>query len=251
MASCYTLAMVQIERQGHGWWPYLAPYLAFLAIVETVRRLPDDWAPIGLLLKPAVPGLLMLYYFSRGAYPELRGIALGLRERALDVGVGVALAGLWMLPFVLVEGLRPAQPDGFDPEQLGAQSVAGVLALRMLGYALVTPFFEELFIRSFVMRYAEVFHVRGDFRKIPLALFGWRSFVATVVVFTLAHVPWQWAVAVPWVVLTNLWFYYRKDLYAVILVHAATNATILAAVSLWSGVLTDASGKPVSLWFLV
>ena len=36
-----------------------------------------------------------------------------------------------------------------------------------------------------------------------------------------------------------------------ILVHAATNATILAAVSLWSGVLTDASGKPLSLWFFV
>ena len=28
---------------------------------------------------------------------------------------------------------------------------------RMLGYALVTPLFEELFIRSFVMRYAEVY----------------------------------------------------------------------------------------------
>ena len=138
-----------------------------------------------------------------------------------------------------------------DPEQLGAQSLAWVLGLRMLGYALVTPFFEELFIRSFVMRYAEVFRARADFRDVPLALFSWTSFLATVVVFTLAHVPWQWAVAVPWVVLTNLWFYYRKDLYAVILVHATTNATILAAVSLWSGVLTDASGKPVSLWFLV
>ncbi|MEE2674428.1 MAG: CPBP family glutamic-type intramembrane protease [Myxococcota bacterium] len=243
--------MGQIEREGHGWWPYLVPYLAFLASVETIRRLPGDWAPIGLLLKPGVPGLLILYYYSRGAYPEVRGVALDLGKRALDVGVGVALAGLWMAPFVLVDDLRPAQPDFFDPEQLGAGSVAWVLGLRMFGYALVTPFFEELFIRSFVMRYAEVFQARGDFRDVRLARFTWRSFAATVVVFTLAHAPWEWWVAVPWIVLTNLWFYYRQDIYSVILVHAATNASILVAVTLWSGAVTDASGKAISLWFFV
>ena len=74
--------MAPVARQGHGWWPYVAPYLAFMGTVEVVRRLPDEWAPIGLLLKPAVPGVLMLYYFSRGAYPELRGVALAsARER--------------------------------------------------------------------------------------------------------------------------------------------------------------------------
>jgi membrane protease YdiL (CAAX protease family) len=243
--------MAQPANPGHGWWPYVTPYVAFLGTVELTRRLPDDWAPIGLLLKPAVPAFLMLYYFSRGAYPELRGVALGLGGRALDVLLGVALAGLWMAPFVLFEGLRPIDPDLFDPGQLGPERVPWVLGLRMLGYGLVTPFFEELFIRSFVMRYAEVFRSRGDFRNVALAHFSLTSFVTTVVIFSAGHVPWEWWVAVPWVALTNLWFYYRRDLYAVILVHGVTNATILAAAALLPDGVAGAGGETISLWFFV
>ncbi len=229
----------------------MTPYLAFLGTAEVVRRLPDEWAPIGLLLKPAVPGILMLYYFSRGAYPELRGVALRGGGRLLDVAVGIGLAGLWMAPFVFVAALRPVEPDLFDPQQLGPDRVAWVLGLRMLGYGLVTPFFEELVVRSFVMRYADVFRTRGDFRDVPLARFTRTSFLTTIVVFTAGHVPWEWWVAVPWVALTNLWFYYRKDLHAVILVHAATNATILVVALLYGETFTDAGGKPISLWFFV
>ena len=101
------------------------------------------------------------------------------------------------------------------------------------------------------MRYAEVFRTRGDFRDVALARFTWTSFLTTIVIFTAGHVPWEWWVAIPWVLLTNLWFYYRKDLYAVILVHALTNASILVAVILWSDAVTDAGGTPISLWFLV
>ena len=119
--------MAPVARKGHGWWPYVTPYLAFMGTVEVAPRLPDEWAPIGLLLKPAVPGVLMLYYFSRGAYPELRGVALGFGGRLLDVAVGIALAALWMAPFVFVDALRPAEAELFDPEQLGPHRVAWVL----------------------------------------------------------------------------------------------------------------------------
>jgi hypothetical protein len=42
-------------------------------------------------------------------------------------------------------------------------------------------------------------------------------------------------VAVVWVVATNLWFYLRKDIGSAILVHAATNASILIYVVLATG----------------
>jgi CAAX prenyl protease-like protein len=236
---------------GHGWWPYVLPYLAFLLTTEVVSRLPDAWAPIGLFLKPAVPGALLIAFALRGAYPELRGIRLQLPARLLDVLVGLALAALWMAPYVLFDGLRPADTTLFDPAQLGEAHVGTVIALRFLGYGLVTPFFEEIFIRSFVMRASEVFRERGDFRSVPLARYSRVSFLATVVIFTVGHVPWEWWVAVPWVVLTNLWFYRRKDLYSPILVHATTNTALLAAAILWSDVFEDAQGNPISLWFFV
>ena len=136
-------------------------------------------------------------------------------------------------------------------EQLGASGVGLALGLRLFGYALVTPLFEETFFRSFVMRYSVVYRKRGDFRQVPLARYTRASFVATTIVFTMGHVPWEWWVAVPWIAITNLWFYYRKDLYAVILVHATTNAAILIAAVLLTGRFLDGDGNPISLWFFV
>ncbi len=238
--------------RGHGWWPYVLPYFAFLGVVELCRVLPAEvggW--VALLAKPAVPAGLLVYFAARGAYPELRGVGFGPGGRVLDAIVGVALAALWMAPYLVFDAIRPADPAAFDPEQLGPSLVGVTLGLRMLGYALVTPVFEELFIRSFVMRYSEVFQRRGDFRRVPLARFTLKSFTVTVVLFTLGHQPWEWWVAIPWVALSNLWFYYRKDLYAVIVLHGATNASILLAAWLWSGRFVDASGAPLSLWFFV
>ena len=221
-----------------------------MATVEITSRL-GDLAPVGLFLKPAAPGLLILYWARRGAYPELRGRPLDLGWRSLDVALGVVLAALWVAPYVFVDAIRPAEASPFDPAQLGEGAVVWVLGLRMLGYGLVTPFFEEIFIRSFVMRYADVFSSRGDFRSVPLARFTRVSFVTSVVVFTIGHVPWEWWVAVPWVVATNLWFYWRKDLYAVITVHAATNASILLAAIVWGDSFTGATESPLTLWLFV
>lgn len=241
----------RIDRTTHGWWPYVLPYFAFLLTVEFARRLPDGLEGVSLVLKPGVPALMMLWFAARGAYSELRGIRFRPHWVLADVALGLALAVLWMAPYIYIPAIRPADLSGFDPEMLGSSLVGVTLAARMVGYGLVTPFFEEIFIRCFVMRYSEVFRSSRDFRDVPLAQFTTVSFVSTVVIFTVGHLPWEWWVAVPWVVATNLWFYFRKDLYAVIVVHAVTNASILAFVAGTRGSFTGPDGQPLSLWFLV
>jgi CAAX prenyl protease-like protein len=238
------------EREGHGWWPYLGPYAAFMLLVELGGRLPDELSPWMLLVKPAVPAALMIYFASRGAYPELRKIRFVPAMTLLDLLLGVALAALWMVPYLVGDVLpRPDAADGFDSAQAGESLIALVLSARLVGYALVTPFFEELFIRSFVMRYADAYNRPLDFRDLPLAHYTLRSFIVTVVVFTMGHAPWEWWVAVPWVVITNLWFYWRRDMSSVIVVHAATNASILVYVVLRTGGLVPSTGYP--LWIFV
>ena len=239
------------EGGGHGWWPYVVPYLSFLAAVELSRRVPEAGAAVMLFVKPALPVLAIAYYWRRGAYPELRRARLDAGGASLDVLVGIGLAALWMAPFIWVDALRPGDGELFDPNRWGTQWAAGVLALRMFGYAIVTPLFEEIFIRSFVMRYSQVYMSRGDFRDVPLAHYTLTSFIATTVVFTIGHVPWEWWVAIPWVAITNVWFYYRKNLWALILVHGATNATILIVAIVGEGWFTDAAGQPIGLWFFV
>ncbi len=234
------------SRQGHGWWPYVLPYFSFLAAVEVARRLPEELAPVMLLLKPAVPLALLVYFWRRGRYPELSRSRVDAAGTLQDVIVGIALALLWVAPFLVFDRLRPSPSEAFDPAQLGADLIPLVLALRMLGYALVTPLFEEIFIRSFVMRYADVYGRSGDFRDIPLARYSLRSFLTTIVVFTAGHVPWEWWVAVPWVAISNLWFYHRRSLTALIVVHGVTNAALLALA-----ICAQAFGWRLSLWFLV
>ncbi len=236
---------------GHGWWPYLLPYLAFLGAVELSNRMPDAGAGVMLFVKPALPLCAIAYFWKRGAYPELRKGGLSFLGASQDILVGVGLAVLWMAPFILIGPLRPEVSEPFDPDRWGAQWAALVLALRMFGYAVVTPLFEEIFIRSFVMRYSEVYARRDDFRDVPLAHYTLTSFIATTVVFTIGHVPWEWWVAVPWVMLTNIWFYYRKNLWALVLVHGVTNATILIVAMIGEGWFTDAQGQPIGLWFFV
>jgi CAAX prenyl protease-like protein len=239
------------------------PYVGFLLAVEVVGRL-GDWETRGALpagtglvllgLKPAVPLALIVWYWRGGAYPELRGSLAslgGVRGVASDVAVGLALTVLWAAPYVLVPGIRPDEGGGFDPARWGAQWAGVALALRMLGYALVTPLFEELFIRSFVMRYAEVYGTSRDFRDLPIATYTARSFITTIVVFTLGHVPWEWWVAVPWVALTNVWFYHRRSLPSIMIVHGVTNAALLLLAIAGEGWLHDADGSPISLWFFV
>lgn len=230
--------------------PYVAPMLAFLLVLQLEGYAPADFALLLYLLRVVAPVGALAYFWSQGCYREVR---LKLSWMTVsDLLVGVALAAMWILPYVLFPQLRPSGADAeFDPTMFGVAWVSWVLVLRMIGYAMVTPVMEELFMRSFVMRYVDVYDGDQDFRKLPLARFTWRSFVVVVVVFMGTHMMWEWWVMLPWAVLTNLWFYYRKDLFAIIVVHAATNASILLAAIFASDLFSDGVGGKLSLWFLV
>ncbi len=240
-------------RKDHGFWPYLVPYfVAYLFLVELGGRTPPEFAGIVLALKAIVPlGLLIHYFTSQGAYPELRGYRWRPSEVGLDFLVGVAGAVFWMAPYLLFPSLQPDPEDSFDPNQLGPELAWVVLCLRGFAYSVSTPFIEELFLRSWLLRYVEVFDRRGDFRKVPIAKYTRRSFIVIVVAFTASHVPWEWPVSVAWVVLTQWYFYRRGHLMALVILHAGSNLTIfLAAVfggSNWPG----PEGLRIGLWFFV
>jgi len=216
--------------------PYVAPYAAFLLLVELGARFPGA-AAVLLPLRVVAPAALLAWFWRQGAYPELRSYRASAATFA-DVLVGLAIAASWVAPYLLFPALERGEP--FDPAQLGAQRRALALALRLVGFALVTPFVEELFVRSFVLRFAEVF-VRGDFRSQPIARFAWRGFVVSVLWFTFSHAAWEWWVALPTGIAFNGWLYARRHLMACVIAHAVANAAIWAFVVL----------GPTPLWELL
>jgi hypothetical protein len=205
----------------------------FLALVETSARIPAA-APALFVLRIFAPAALLVWFWRRGAYVELRGYRPGLGTVA-DTLAGLAIAALWAGPYVLWPALARGEP--FDPALLGEERRTLTLALRLAGFALVTPFVEELFVRSFLLRFVETLE-RGDFRAVPIARFAWRGFVTTVLWFTLSHAQWEWWVALPAAVAFNAWLYWRGHLMACVVAHAVTNAAIWGLVVL----------GPMDLW---
>jgi hypothetical protein len=56
---------------------------------------------------------------------------------------------------------------------------------------------------------------------------------------------------VAWILLTQAWFYHRKNLTSLVIVHASSNLSILAFVIAFSGAFRDGQGLPIDLWFFV
>jgi len=224
------------RRADAGIWPYVLPYVAFGAVLA----LPDAAAAPVAVAQVAVPLGLLGFFAARGAYPELGGWRPHAGGVLADVAVGLGVAALWLGPFLAFEGLpRPGPEARFDPGLLGPEGVT--LLVRFVGFALVTPFMEELFVRSFLLRYVDVlvFDPDADFRERAIGVFAWPSFLGTVAWFTVTHQGWEWIVALPTGIILNLWLYRRRHLAAVVLAHAVANAAIFAFVVARAGANPD------------
>ncbi|HBZ68329.1 MAG TPA: CAAX prenyl protease-related protein [Deltaproteobacteria bacterium] len=243
---------MEAQRRGTGWGPYVVPYASFGLLAEVQARTPHDIAPYMLIFRVALTAALVLFFFLRGDYPELRSWRPTLPGAFQDVLLGLVTTVVWVAPYVLFPALPRRDPQtAFRPYALGTTLAPIYVAIRFAGFALVTPFMEELFIRSFLIRYLDVFDTGEDFRDVPMARFRWRSFIGTWLAFTFSHLPWEYPVAAATGLLWNLWLYRRKHLASVVLVHAVTNGSLFLLVALGSGHLHDLQGHVLDLWYFL
>lgn len=207
------------------WLPYVAPMAAFLIGTSLEDYLPraeggapsPTWYPVAYAIKMAIVTGVMIA--CRSTWCDLRPIP-GPGTLALGVSVGLGVTAAW----VGLDGLYPALPflggtrAGFDPDVLPTAARVGFLAVRLYGLVLVVPMFEELFWRSFGIRYV----IDPDFARVPIGRVTPTAAVATSVVFAIAH-PVEWLPAL----LTGLawaWLVHRtKSLAACVVSHAVAN----------------------------
>ena len=194
-------------RMKKQYLPYLVPFFVFLILTYAA-----SWVPHGSYflypLKTLVVGALLYYY--RQSYVELRASVSWL---ALLVGILVFV--IWVLP----EGWYPQLGSSeFNPYTYGKNWIAVVLILfRLVGAVIVVPIFEELFWRSFAIRWL----INEDFTTVPIGKFTWFSCTAIVLGFGFEH--HRWLVGLLAGVLYNALLYYTKDLSSCIIAHAVTN----------------------------
>lgn len=238
------------ENKSHGWTPYLAPYATFLILIEICNRFPESFSAFSLGIKVAVPLGLFVYFYKKKSYPELVSKGFQLRWFLADIAFGLLVTVLWVAPYLLGWFSHPPGSEGFDPVSVaGPENILPVLAVRLLGFGLATAFIEELFVRSFLLRYLEVFDRRKDFRNVAMAHFAWRSFIGTVLYFTFSHQQWEWPVAAATCIAYNAWLYYRGNIGSTILAHAVTNISLFLFVVLASG--RTLQGVVLNLWYFL
>lgn len=156
----------------------------------------------------------LVYLWS--AYTELHHPLIASWQEGifvLLVGVGVYLAWVRMDWSWAMQG----QPAGYNPLQAGAGAAMVLVVIRIFGAAVVVPIMEELFWRSFLMR----FLVKSPFSSVPLGTFTPLSFGATVLLFGLEHHLWLAGMMAG--MAYNLLLYRTRRLWPCILAHALTN----------------------------
>ena len=75
---------------------------------------------------------------------------------------------------------------GYNPFEERPAMRWGLAAIRIFGASIVIPLMEELFCRSFLIRWV----VNPDSEKVVFGTFTLGSFASTVVVFGLEHNLW-------------------------------------------------------------
>jgi CAAX prenyl protease-like protein len=110
---------------------------------------------------------------------------------------------------------------GFDPAQLhGSAMWPTFLAVRLYGLVLMVPIMEEIFWRSFLLRYL----TRHDFKEVPVGTFSAWALWVTVAASAVAHPEWLAAVVAS--LAYALWLRRSRSLFGAIVAHATTNAAL-------------------------
>ncbi len=222
-----TQATPKVPRVEPPVWPYVVPLAGFLALTALEGYLPaapggapsPTWYPIGYSLK--LVAVVALFWPCRVIFLDLRPWPK-LGSLLLAGAVGLAVAVIW----VGLDGHYPALPwiggkrAEFDPTVLSQGPRVAFLTVRLLGLVVIVPLIEELFYRSFLMRWV----VNPDYTQVPIGKVTPLGLAATTGVFAASHPEWLPAI------LTGLawgWLVGRtRSVSACVFSHATANLAL-------------------------
>lgn len=208
---------------AHPAWPRAVPFALFIALMVAEPFLERLVAP-GLdprwlyAIRSAVTALaLALFWRHYVEMKEAPAFTMAGLSAALGVGLVVFVLWIWLdfPPLVLGDG----EGSGFDP-RVDGRIHWGYASTRLLGSALVVPVMEELFWRSWIMRWLQ----KPAFLTVDPKTVGWSALVISSVVFAAEHSLW-FAGLLAGLAYGEL---YRRtgDLRLAVVAHAVTNGVL-------------------------
>ena len=177
-------------------------------------------------VQASVVALLLAFCWRH--YHELQVPLPGPGRLLACSGVGVLVFLLWINLDASWMSIGLAQ--GYDPSTDGEIDWL-LVAIRIAGAALVVPVMEELFWRSFLMRWIEA----ADFEAVAPAVVGLKGVLVSSLLFGFEHSLWL-AGIVAGLAYAFLYMRYR-NLWSAVLAHAVTNGLLgawVVATGNWS-----------------
>ncbi|TWI65154.1 hypothetical protein IP91_02560 [Pseudoduganella lurida] len=203
-----------------------AVYMAFIAVADGLVRLGWTAETLRWVYPVKIVAVVLVLLAYRKSYAELAWHPLSLRRWCSVVAVGGGVLLLWIN---LDAGwMQIGTSAGFDPTGGTPRMDWLLVACRIAGAALVVPLMEELFWRSFLMRWLE----ERNFLQVYPARVGLQSLIGTVVLFGFEHNLWLAGIVAG--VAYSLLYMRTGNLWTAIIAHAVTNGLLGAWIMVTS-----------------
>ncbi len=190
---------------------YILPFAAYISISLVGNVFPNGNLYI-YPIKTLIVGLLLFYF--RKEYSELfKRVKNKSLVRSIVVGIFAFI--IW----VALEGLYPQLGySEFNPTLVESMFFKIILIIfRIVGAVLIVPVFEELFWRSFLVRWI----IRSDFKNVKIGDFTPFSFIITSLLFGIEHHRWLVGILVG--ILYNWLLFRERKILLCVIAHAITN----------------------------
>jgi len=209
--------------------PRVAPFALFMLFIglDELLHLLRNQGLINitdtffLFLYPVKISLVgMTLWLWRSAYTEIDARDL-LKFRnsfiSMITGIVVFVLWIWMIwPFAIF-----GKPTGFDPSIFVDDRLKYfMITVRLVGAVVIVPIMEELFWRSFLIRYL----TGPSFMEMRIGQMTVTSFIVTTVLFGLEHNLWLAGMMAG--AAYNLLLIHTRSIAQCIVAHAATNALL-------------------------
>ncbi len=209
---------------SHPATPRIIPFAIYIALLALSGAVADT-APFDVRwlypVRVVLVALALAFFWKQ--YDELRGrFSMPGGYWALSLALGIVVFLLWVN--LSASWMHLGAPGkGFDPRD-GDHVNVPLAIFRIAGAALVVPVMEELFWRSFVMRWID----NPNFRTVMPAAVTAKALLVSSVVFGFEHNEWFAGILAG---LAYGWLYrVTGNLWAPTVAHAVTNGLLGAWV---------------------
>lgn len=211
-----------------AWFPRVFPFLlfvAFIALESLIEFISHYYTPMVIVaeydsyffypVKTVLVGIALLLMWKRYTEIDMRN-TFSVKNILIGLIAGVGVFAMWInmdMKFTTM-----SEPKDFNPFITGNSLLFYlIISFRLFGTSVVVPVFEEIFWRSFIIRYI----INPKFENVPVGQFTWFSFVISSIFFGLEHNLWLAGIMAG--VSYSLVLYYTRSLVVAIFSHGVTN----------------------------